>query len=210
MGVAPQALAARPPAGTQLAVPSSPHSGQREPAAELAAAGARPGNTASFEPVRSAATLLGTSGFPQVARPLEPASPIADTAPAGSEALAAAPLAEAAAADDAPGPAMALPPVHARTQLGVAIPGIAPLRSGAGPAATPPVADFPADEPAPLPMSAVAPSRSKVPRGALVLLGSGALLLAAAIAFALLWTGARPISATVASDPSGRERIDLV
>jgi hypothetical protein len=42
------------------------------------------------------------------------------------------------------------------------------------------------------------------------LLGSGAVLLTAAMAFALLWTGAKPISATVASDPTGRERIDLV
>jgi hypothetical protein len=119
-------------------------------------------------------------------------------------ALASPPLARP------PGPGAALGLAHARTQLGVAIPGIAPLRSSGAHQAAPPPAELTADEAAPLPISAVAPSRFKVPRGALVLLGSGAVLLAAALAFALLWTGANPISATVASDPSGRERIDLV
>jgi hypothetical protein len=165
--------------------------------------------------VRNAATLLGTtSSFPQPGRPL--AAPSADSAPAGSDALAsvAAALpgaAEPGALEAAPhGPGAAVNPLHARTQLGVAIPGIAPLRAGGGPLATPPPAEVPAELGPPLPLSVVAPSRFKVPRGALVLLGSGAVLLAAAIAFALLWTGARPISAMVASDPAGRERIDLV
>jgi hypothetical protein len=217
MGVAPQAFAGRPAGGTQIAVPNSPVSGQRQPAADLAASRARPGHTAPFEPVRNAATMLGTtSGFPPLGRPLAPPSPTADTAPAGSEALSSAaaslPAATEPAASDAapPGPGVAPAPLHARTQLGVAIPGIAPLRSSGAQVAAPPLAEVTADEAAALPVSALAPSRFKVPRGALVLLGSGAVLLTAAMAFALLWTGAKPISATVASDPTGRERIDLV
>ncbi|HEU4583248.1 MAG TPA: hypothetical protein VFS67_33550 [Polyangiaceae bacterium] len=211
LGVAPQGPAARPAPSPHVVAPHSAFSAQHEAAADPGRL--HPGNTAPFEPVRNASTLLGTSGFPQLARPLAAPSPTADTAPAGSDALAALAAlpraAEPAAPEAAPGPGVALTPLHARTQLGVAIPGIAPLRSGAGPVATSPDArPLPAEEPPP--PSAIAPSRFKVPRGALVLLGSGALLLTAAIAFALLWTGARPISATVASDPSGRERIDLV
>jgi hypothetical protein len=74
----------------------------------------------------------------------------------------------------------------------------------------PPAATEAHPEPPPAPLPAPAPIRFQVPRSALVLLGSGVLLLAAAVAFALLWTGARPISATVASDASGKERIDVV
>lgn len=220
MGVAPQAFAARPAEGTQLAVPNPPLGarGAPAPAAAPEMARARPTNTSPFEPVRNAATMLGTtSGFPQLGRPLASPSPTADTAPAGSDALASAAASLAGAAEPAaidaapPGPGVAAPPQHARTQLGVAIPGIAPLRSSArGPVAPPPSEQMPADVAAPAPASVVIPGRFKVPRGALVLLGSGAVLLTAAIAFALLWTGAKPISATVASDPTGRERIDLV
>ena len=209
MGVAPQAFAARPAAGTQLG--ASPLSGQREPAPDPAASRARPGTTAPFEPVRNAATMLGTtSGFPQPGRAPAPASPTADTAAAGSEALASLPDAAEPAEAAAPGFGMAANHLHARTQLGVAIPGIAPLRSGGGPLPAPPPAEASAEVASPLPLSTAIPGRFKVPRGALVLLGSGAVLLTAAIAFALLWTGAKPISATVASDPTGRERIDLV
>jgi hypothetical protein len=103
--------------------------------------------------------------------------------------------------------------MHARTQLGVAIPGIAPMRSAVGAAlgGTAPLTEARPEPPAAMPPSVLAPaSRLRVPRGALVLLGSGLVLLAAAVAFALLWTGARSISASVASDPSGKERIDVV
>ncbi|HVZ35984.1 MAG TPA: hypothetical protein VG963_26335, partial [Polyangiaceae bacterium] len=211
MGVAPQTFAAHPAAGTQLAVPNP---GQRAPAADPALSRALAGTTAPFEPVRNAATTLGTSGFPPLGRPTP--SPSAEAAPHRTEALAPAAASVTGAAEPTapeaapPGPGGALQPLHARTQLGVAIPGIAPLRSGGGPVAAPAATELPAEEAAPPPLSALPPGRFKVPRGALVLLGSGVVLLATAIAFALLWTGAKPISATVASDPSGRERIDLV
>lgn len=221
MGVAPQALAARSNSGTHVAVPNAPAPSRREAALPDPSL-ARPRNkTAPFEPVRNAATLLGTtSGFPQLARPQGGASPTADTAPAGSDALAgaaaAAPPATELAAREPPAVASLGPnPMHARTQLGVAIPGIAPIRSAGGaaiPAGAPPTEGRPelSVAQAPPALSAVASSRFQVPRGALVLLGSGLVLLAAAVTFALLWTGTRSISASVASDASGKERIDLV
>jgi hypothetical protein len=223
MGVAPQPLAARPGSGTQVAIPNAPAQSRREPVRPDQNMARPPrNNTAPFEPVRNAATMLGTtSGFPQATRPQGGTSPTADTAPAGSDALARAadalvapPMTEPAIRELPPLPSLGPNPLHARTQLGVAIPGIAPLRSGAGAALaqaaglTDARSELPAA--APPPMSVMAPSRPQVPRGALVLLGSGAVLLAAAIAFALLWTGTRSISAGVASDPSGKERIDLV
>jgi hypothetical protein len=208
MGVAPQAF------GTHVSPSADAAPSRRQPAPQdPGAVRARPSNTAPFEPVRNAATQLGTtSSFPQLAR--APESPSAETAPIGSGALPSAANAAVAAPEPAPSVLPPLPsatanPVHARTHLGVAIPGIAPLRSSVAAAAVPPpAATEEVFEPAPAPLSA--PSRFRVPRSALVLLGSGVVLLAAAVAFALLWTGARPISASVAADPSGKERIDLV
>jgi hypothetical protein len=133
---------------------------------------------------------------------------------------AAAPV---AAPPEAPLPAAeSLPahpnPMHAKTQLGVAIPGIAPLRASLLGAGAPPSADAWQQPPAAAaPPLAVPPAatatgsiRFQVPRGALALLGSGVVLLATALLFALLWTGGKSVSATLASDPSGKERIDLV
>jgi hypothetical protein len=202
--------------GTQVAAPPAGQRNWRDPTPRE---GPRAPNTAPFEPVRNAATMLGTaSAFPQVGRPLVAASPNDDTAPAGTEMLAAAAppaLAPPAGPPEAvehaaAGPAFGLNPVHARTQLGVAIPGIAPLHAGVAAAAPESVAAVPTEARARSPLSVTIIPRFQVPRGALVLLGSGVLLLAAAVAFAVLWTGTKPLSASVASDPSGKERIDLI
>lgn len=163
--------------------------------------------------------MLGAaSHFPPIGR--APASDGAEPPPPSP----APPPSAGAPVAPAPRPQPALPPVdsipahpnpmHAKTQLGVAIPGIAPLRSFAG--APPPSAEAwqPASvalpAPAPPATSATGSIRFQVPRGALALLGSGVVLLAAALLFALLWNGGRPVSATLASDASGKERIDLV
>jgi hypothetical protein len=113
------------------------------------------------------------------------------------------------------------------THLGVAIPGVAPLRTSA-PAPqrapepemrrAPPAARAatmieetrlqPDSLPAPsLSMSAIRPA---MPRSAFVLLGSGLVLLIAAAAFALLWKGHKPLSVSIAADPSGKDRLDIV
>jgi hypothetical protein len=158
--------------------------------------------------------MLGTvNSLPPIGRP-SPASPTADTAPAGNDALAGAmyPGATMLEGAELPEPAANPSPGHARTQLGVAIPGIAPLRAGAVVAAPEPVVNLPTQTRSFMTMggSTTSLGRFQVPRGALVLLGSGVVLLAAAVAFALLWTGKKPIVASIASDASGKERIDLV
>jgi hypothetical protein len=114
------------------------------------------------------------------------------------------------------------PVVHAKTHLGVAIPGIAPLRPGANNApAAPGTANGTMLEGTRLhpdnalhrsdaTPSFVVPPRPRMPRSALVLLGSGVLLLLSAAAFALLWSGSKPLSALVSADAAGKDRIDLV
>jgi hypothetical protein len=105
-------------------------------------------------------------------------------------------------------------PLHARTHLGVAIPGVAPLhagaRGGAGTAraaATPLAAtQLQVDSLTEAPTSGGA----GMPRGAFVLLGSGLALLLAAGIFALLWQAPKPISVSISADASGKDRIDLV
>jgi hypothetical protein len=118
------------------------------------------------------------------------------------------------------------------THLGVALPGVAPLRTSA--TSAPPAAPQRALEPearrAPPPARAAtmieetrlhpdslpAPSvsmlsiRPVLPRSAFVLLGSGLVLLIAAAAFALLWKGHKPLSVSIAADPSGKDRLDIV
>jgi hypothetical protein len=105
-------------------------------------------------------------------------------------------------------------PVHARTQLGVAIPGVAPLRAGMrhSPAATRAATRIEGTLLQPDSFGALPPlsARASMPRGAFVLLGSGLALLVAAVAFALLWRGSKPISVAISADPSGKDRIDLV
>jgi hypothetical protein len=105
-------------------------------------------------------------------------------------------------------------PMHARTALGVAIPGIAPLRAGASqpaPAAQRPTRRL--EETRLQPDSISTPPlslRAPMPRGAFVLLGSGLVLLIAAIAFALLWKGKKPLSVAISVDESGKDRIDIL
>jgi hypothetical protein len=143
----------------------------------------------------------------------DPATPKA-ASPDGTLAGLSAPGAAGRAAGGPPLPA----PLHAQTALGVAIPGIAPLHPGVS--STPvsparaegrPVPDATRLEPsASTPPSLVVPARLQLPRGALVLLASGVVLAGAALAFAFLWSSSRTLSASVGSDDSGRERIDLV
>jgi len=118
------------------------------------------------------------------------------------------------------------PDPQGRTHLGVAIPGIAPLRTGGS---APPAPTHAAHAPHPAhpvpraatmieetrlqPESLPAPSvsiRPVLPRSAFVLLGSGLVLLIAAAAFALLWKGQKPLSVSIAADPSGKDRLDIV
>jgi len=185
-----------------------------------------PGNTAPFEPVRNASTLLGST------RSLPPASgsaPVAAAVHAGAATFTAADAhGERATSGAAPEPVPepGVPPPHAvpmlaSTHLGVAIPGIAPLRAGNASAPPPreqqqhsPPTEYASAERMP---PSIAPShttplpvRFQVPRSALVLLASGVVLLAAAAAFALLWTGTKRLSAALSSDASGKDRIDLV
>jgi hypothetical protein len=112
-----------------------------------------------------------------------------------------------------PGDAAQLP-IHARTQLGVAIPGVAPLHAGLSnsPPARRPTAPLEATQLQPDSLGGAAPmsARASMPRGAVVLLGSGLALLLAAVAFALLWRGSKPISVAISADASGKDRLDLV
>lgn len=185
-----------------------------------------PASTAPFEAVRNASTLLGST------RSLPPAStaPVAaGAATFGAPAASGSSEPSAAPPSAAPEPALVPPhplPMLARTQLGVATPGIAPLRAGNASApppqqtvAQPPAAPRAVPErtmaegmpPSMMPPSATPlPVRLQVPRSALVLLTSGIVLLAAAAAFALLWKGTKPISAALSSDASGKDRIDLL
>jgi hypothetical protein len=112
-----------------------------------------------------------------------------------------------------PGGSASPAPQQARTHLGVAIPGIAPLRAGAG--APPQAARAPSRlEATRLESDAFsippASLRAAMPRGAFVLLGSGLVLLIAAAAFALLWKAHKPLSVAISADASGKDRIDLV
>jgi hypothetical protein len=113
---------------------------------------------------------------------------------------------------EGPQPDAAPLPMHARTALGVAIPGIAPLHAGMGapPARAVPPLEATQLQPDSLAASGPLSSGAAMPRGAFVLLGSGLALLLAAGAFALLWRGSKPISVAISADASGKDRIDLV
>jgi hypothetical protein len=105
-----------------------------------------------------------------------------------------------------------------RTHLGVATPGVAPIRmSSVSPAPAPaasPGATVPLQHQqytTPLkPRATTIVDKLKVPRSALVLIATGALLLGAAGVVALLWRGQPPLSALVSITDGGKERIDIV
>lgn len=201
----------------------------------------------AFRPVRNPSTVLAPAG-PPGAQAEPPATARANDTPAVAPALpgddarsdarnaprnglAATALENPGGAFgtevlDAPGarPDVGVarsPVVHAKTHLGVAIPGIAPLRPGANKAAAPAKASLTLLEgtqlhpdnalhPQATTPSFIIPARARVPRSALVLLGSGLVLLLSAAAFALLWSGSKPLSALVSADATGKDRIDLV
>ena len=169
-----------------------------------------------FQPMRNASTILGGAA----ARP--PAAPVAVPSPERPTSERDATWSPRGAGPGDPTPdvvppaQVAAPVPHAKTHLGVAIPGIAPLRPGVNPAPAPelPLEPGPLDatnlQPESVPASFAIPGRVRFPRTAVVLLSSAALLLAAAAAFALLWRGSSPLSGAVSSDPNGKDRIDLV
>lgn len=106
-----------------------------------------------------------------------------------------------------------------RTHLGVATPGIAPIRmssvSHPAPATPAPAVTAPLHQQqqytAPLKArSTTIVQKLKVPRSALVLIATGALLLGAAGVVAVLWRGQPPLSALVSITDAGKERIDIV
>jgi hypothetical protein len=203
------------PGGTMVgaAVPAAARAAPAHTAFEAAppaAARAAPARTAFEAPAPAAAARGGMPAHTAFEGPAVPAArgPI----PAGAESLDLEPDADG----DAPAAGVPAPPVHAKTSLGVAIPGIAPLHAGVSqkPAAShPPRRTLPLEETQLQPESLTAPpvsARPSLPRGAFVLLGSGLALLLAAAAFALLWKSSKPLSVAISADASGKDRIDLV
>lgn len=212
IGVPPQGSGAEP--ATAHTHPNISAAAAREsPGAAPAAAGG------AFQPVRTPATILG--GTIPIERP-QPSSSGANSAlqpqPDEARTTATAPKAleqTALAPPDASGlPRQPAAPV--KTALGVALPGIAPLRPGVA-AAPPPVPptrpQLEATQLQPDAMTSTAfgaAGSPRIPRSALVLLISGAVLLISAGLFAVLWKGSSPLSAVVSADPSGKDRIDIV
>lgn len=119
-------------------------------------------------------------------------------------------------------------PLHQKTMLGVAHPGIAPRHAGA-PTQAPPTAPSPdAAPPTPVaPMPELAqqrpsssrrmpesdpsppPKRAGIPRGAIVLIAVAAVLAVTAGVVAFLWESPRPLVAEVALDERGAEALNL-
>jgi hypothetical protein len=163
--------------------------------------------------------LAGAGAAPDEAEanPAEakPAAPLAD-ARAPDVLGADSPHADAPAVNPAAGVANAAAlPSFGRTHLGVATPGIAPIRMST--ASTPAAAPVPAPAPAPQYTAPLEPrsagtlaTKLKVPRSALVLIATGALLLGAAGVVAVMWRGQPPLSALVSITDAGKERIDIV
>jgi hypothetical protein len=188
---APAAPAPRAPTTAAPRVPATP--APRAPAA-------RPAPLASAPPVGDLGTVRSM--------PNEPARPT----PAARRGLAT--MVEPPPDFASEAEAAAQLPKHARTSLGVAIPGIAPLHAGMGnsppaPRTQPPLEATRVQEDSFMgaaPLSA----RGSIPRGAFVLLSAGLALLLAAGAFALLWRAAKPLSVAISADASGKDRIDLV
>lgn len=176
--------------------------GDTPPAAQrLAAHPPAPAHTAFEAPPTPTGTVRSLVGdTPGIARV---------GVPAAAESLEVEPDAEPAA----PGTPAPAPPIHASTQLGVAIPGVAPLRAGIGSSRPAPAPRAMLDATQLQPDSlATAPlsTRAGTPRGAFVLLGSGLVLLLAAVTFALLWQGSKPLSVAISTDASGKDRLDIV
>ncbi|HTV18915.1 MAG TPA: hypothetical protein VMG12_09600 [Polyangiaceae bacterium] len=195
------------PAHTAFDAAAAPLAGRAAPAhtafeaaAPPPAPRATPAHTAFEGPAPTpAGTVRSPSGAPR--------API----PPNAESLDVEPDAEL----DPPRPGVPAGPIHAKTHLGVAIPGIAPLHAGVG-QQPPPAAPR---RPGPLEETQLQPdslsaaplsARAQLPRGAFVLLGSGLVLLIAAAAFALLWKSSKPLSVAISADASGKDRLDVV
>jgi hypothetical protein len=171
---------------------------------------------APFAAVPAARAPLGMTHGPWLATPdAAPGEPVPTAPPAPPAAADTAPLdvhAPDLAAAGAAGNTAALPS-FGRTHLGVATPGIAPIRMSS--ASPPPAAPIPAtafQHTAPLKPGSQGTllPKVKVPRSALVLIATGALLLGAAGVVAVLWRGQPPLSALVSVTDTGKERIDIV
>ncbi|HVZ36822.1 MAG TPA: hypothetical protein VG963_30565, partial [Polyangiaceae bacterium] len=163
-----------------------------------------PGGSGSFEPVRTASSALGAAGAVRgAASSLLAGGTVADasSAPVSVQEAVLSPAAVSA------------PPLHARTHLGVALPGIAPLRAtppapiGARPALR---TELQLSETSLDPAAARGSlGRGPLPRSALVLLCAGIVLLASAAGFALLWNSPKALTASLGSDASGKDRLDI-
>jgi hypothetical protein len=154
-------------------------------------------------------TMLGVASMPQPAAPAPAMAAPQSGAPAKSPPLA----------------------VGQRTMLGVALPGIAPIRPGEAPPAPPPppqAAPPPSSRarppalmstvalvaaPAPLtdlpaPLAPRIVRRAGVPLAGVALV-TGGLVLVGGVAIALLWRGAQPISAQPHASPDGKDVLHL-
>lgn len=119
-----------------------------------------------------------------------------------------------------PGPPGAEPPLGKKTMMGIARPGIAPLRPGIEKARAPepaPLPAWPAPEPPPPPPLPEGPSDGPagVPRpfripalAAVAMVGAAALFTAAIVAL-LLYRSRGTITAELAAAPDGRETLSL-
>lgn len=168
-------------------------------------------------------TMLGMPGFAPVPSP-EPGSPQSPSGTSGFEAVSPGTVALGAAAggtppqQDAPRPGAA---AEHRTLLGVAMPGIAPLRPGEEKIARP--------DPSPLPESgaAVAPDFNDAPlspaelelvgskpsapgrRLAWIFAAASFTLLLVVAAALYLWTRTHHLGVVVAADTSGKEILEV-
>jgi hypothetical protein len=153
----------------------------------------------------------------------------------GMPAVAAAPAAIRGGAEPPAEPPAALAtakPAHKQTMMGVAMPGIAPVRMGSGTGTVPqtpgglaqtlalPTAGEPAPAPPPVvpppaPLSVIPPPlpptivrKGGVPIGAAALLAGG-ILLVGGLAIAWLWRTNAPITAQPRSSPDGKDVLHL-
>jgi hypothetical protein len=230
MGVVPEEVArVIDAARAAMAAPKPRADNERRATPAPAAPRPTPSAAGAFQPVLSATTVLGEAApgpiraaAPATLRQESPSNtPQAweDSLPGGASPRAASSGPEASVdmttpshVDAAQGPA---PLAHARTHLGVAIPGIAPLSPGRGKGNRAPAAPSALEGTRLLPPEAALSSldlraRATTPRSAIILLGSGLLLLVAAGAFALFWRGPAPLTAVVSSDAAGKDRIDML
>jgi hypothetical protein len=243
-----------------VAVVTPPPSATAPPATSATPPSAGPAPPESLPPVSAAAprqadfkkTMLGFGASPAAPAPPAPIPAVDSTALPPPALAATAPLAQTppkpgapnlggtmiglapTARGDAPAPAQPAPAAPAsignRTMLGVAIPGIAPLRPGEGTASAPSQgatlrrreglprgvdAPLPPLVPAPAPMSelpAPPPPRIVRRRGVplvAVALAAGALVVVGGAAIAFLWHGAPPIAAAPRAMPDGTDALHL-